>query len=372
MPFPELEMNQKSWNRLLLHAYWIIILCTVLLELLYLFFSTDMPTGTFVRMYIVRPTATLTVALLLAEAGVRYLRPKHHDYILISASAFLGVIVALIHSSLPYLLFLLFFPIMISIFYFQFKKLIFAFATTIVSLVLLKASSPAFGSTVGIIDLITIATVLAVYGGIAVGVLARGREVLRNLRASYESNQELLVRSIVMDKLAKTDTLTETYNHMAYHEFIDELVAHADEGRLRLHLAIMDIDNFKKVNDTYGHRAGDTVLREVASIAKAKAGANDIVARYGGEEFTLVFTDKSFADVYASVEDIRTTIGSIGHSALNGNTVTVSIGLHSYTPGMGKESLFVGADEALYEAKHSGKNRTILAENESKQQSSPA
>jgi diguanylate cyclase (GGDEF)-like protein len=130
---------------------------------------------------------------------------------------------------------------------------------------------------------------------------------------------------------------------------------------LSLHLAIMDIDNFKSVNDTYGHKAGDVVLRTVANIARSKVSSNDIVARYGGEEFALLFTDKSFQEVYDLLEEIRTSIASTSHEVLQGLPVTVSIGLNKYTPGMGKEALFQGADTALYDAKHSGKNRTALA-----------
>jgi diguanylate cyclase (GGDEF)-like protein len=164
-----------------------------------------------------------------------------------------------------------------------------------------------------------------------------------------------------MDKLAKTDALTDTYNHMAYHEFKDHLVEQANNGRISLHLAIMDIDNFKKVNDTYGHKAGDTVLKSVASIIQSKTGSNDIVARYGGEEFAVLIAEKSFQEVYGLVEEIRKSIAITQHDALEGLNVTVSIGLNTYMPGMGREALFQGADAALYEAKHSGKNRTMLA-----------
>lgn len=361
MSLPSLEINQARWNRLLLKSYWAVLILSVLIESLYLI-STKLPTGEFIESYIIRPTVIVAFIVLMAEAGVRYL-PKHHDYVLISSATLLTITITAIHSSLEYLLFFLFFPIMISIFYFQYKKLLYAILNTFIALFTLHAFNSEIRDGLPFVGLLAMSSILLVYSGISFGILARGREVLRHLRTSYESNQELLVRTILMDKLAKTDALTDTYNHMAYHEFTDHLVVQADNGRISLYLAVMDIDNFKKVNDTYGHKAGDEVLRSVASIARSKAGINDIVARYGGEEFVVLFTEKSFQEALELAEEIRQSIASTKHDAIQGLNVTVSIGLNAYTPGMGKEALFQGADAALYDAKHSGKNRTALAKN---------
>lgn len=359
MSLPSLEFNQQRWNRLLLQSYWAVLILSILVECMFLFI-TKLPTNEFVSSYILRPTIIMALVVLLAEGGVRWL-PKHHDYVLISSSTLLIITTIAIHSSLEYLLFFLFFPIMISIFYFQYKKLLFAVLNTGIALFTLYAYEPDIHDNVSLIGLLAMSCVLLVYSFIAFGVLARGREVLMHLRTSYESNQELLVRTILMDKLAKTDALTDTYNHMAYHEFKDNLVEQAENGRLSLHLAILDIDNFKAVNDTYGHRAGDSVLRKVAALTRSKTGSNDIVARYGGEEFAVLFTEKSIQEVYDLVEEIRMTIASTTHEVLQNRNVSVSIGLNQYVPGMGKEAFFQGADTALYEAKHSGKNRTAFA-----------
>lgn len=355
MSFPSLEFNQKRWNRLLLNCYWVIFALSVIFELLFLQI-TDLPKDEFIRMYLVRPTIMLAIVGLLAESGIRWL-PKHHDYVIISAVAIFTITITKINFSLEYLLFDLFLPIMVSIFYFQLKKLLYAVLCTTIAGVILFANE----SSVDGLDWLTLAFTLSIFSGIALGILARGREVLTHLRTSYESNQELLVRTILMDKLAKTDALTETFNHMAYHEFMDHYVVQADNGRMMLHLAVLDIDNFKKVNDTYGHKAGDAVLKKVSSIIRSKVGSNDIVARYGGEEFAVIFTEKSFQEAFDTVEDIRSSVESTSHEAIQWQSTTISIGLNSYAPGIGKDALFVGADSALYEAKRAGKNRTVIA-----------
>lgn len=361
MSFPSLEFNQKRWNRLLLHSYWVILALSVVIELLFLSANDDIPKDRFLQLYVLRPTLLLGLVGLLAEAGVRWL-PKHHDYILISASAVFAIVITKIHASLEYLLFILFFPIMISIFYFQVKKLLYAIGNTAVALFLLYAYDSGVHRSLPNLGLLTMTCILLIFSGIAFGVLARGREVLVHLRTTYESNQELLVRNILMDRLAKTDALTEAFNHMAYHEFMDHYVVQADNGRMRLHLAIVDIDNFKKVNDTYGHKAGDEVLKRVSAIIRSRMGSNDIVARYGGEEFALIFTEKTFQEAYDTLEEIRKTVEAELHEAIHRQAVTISVGLNAYATGMGKDALFVGADQAVYEAKRSGKNRIVIGQ----------
>jgi len=359
MSLPPFSIRQDRWNRLLLRGCWVVFLLSIAAEFLYLL-VTELPSAQFVDLYIVRPTVIMGIILIIAEISLRNL-PKHHDYVLITTATLLAFTVTFIHSSLEYLLFLLFFPILISIFYFQYKKLLYAILITGIAFTALLVFDSEFAERMSIASKMTMGTILLVYSGIGFGILARGQEILTHLRSSYESNQELLVRTILMDKLAKTDALTDTYNHRAYHEYKDHLVEQAEIGGLKLHLAILDIDNFKKVNDTYGHKAGDAVLRKVAAIARSKTGSNDFIARYGGEEFVILFTEKSFQEVFDLVEEIRNEVAAASHETLEGNSVTVSIGLNAYVPGMGKEDFFRLADAALYDAKHSGKNRTAIA-----------
>ena len=345
-----------------MRGFWLVLLLTLGLELLYMLFETKMPHSEFFIRYLLLPSLMMAAVVSAAEACLKFMPKRFHDYSIITASALLSIIVTANHASLEYLLFFLFFPIMISIFYFQSKKLLYAIGNTLGALYLLYSFNDVIQTRFNLMSLLTITVLLAIYSSIAFGVLARGRETLQHLRSSYESNQELLVRNIIMDKLAKTDALTDTYNHMAYHEFVEKLAEQADSGALELTIAVIDIDNFKQINDTFGHRAGDAVLREVASIARSCVGANDFVARYGGEEFVILFTEFSFADAFERADEIRQVIAHTSHDALGGRNVTVSVGVNRYRPGMGKERFFQGADAALYRAKHSGKNQTIAAE----------
>ncbi|WP_221469014.1 GGDEF domain-containing protein [Cohnella nanjingensis] len=353
-----MELNQRRWNRLLLNGFWSVLLLSALVECLYLA-STTVRTFSFVWLFVIRPSALLALIIGAAEAGVRRL-PRFHDYLLISASTLIAVTITGVHANLPYLPFSLLFPILVSTFYFQLKKLLFALICSLSGMIFLYLFVRTLQKALSAMDIVTVSLFMTAYSAIAVGVLMRGREILRHLRSSYEKHQELLVHTIVMDKLAKTDALTETYNHMAFHEYLARLTEQAEHG-LPLHLAIMDIDSFKSVNDTFGHRAGDEVLRTVAGIVRSLASESDVVARYGGEEIAVLFTEKTLVETYETVESIRASIASSGHAALDGRSVTISIGLAAYVEEMDKEALFRSADMALYQAKHAGKNRTVVA-----------
>ena len=137
---------------------------------------------------------------------------------------------------------------------------------------------------------------------------------------------------------------------MTFHEYLDRLIDQNHVNDLSIQLALIDIDNFKKVNDTYGHRAGDSVLKHVADIIKESIEADDFAARYGGEEFAVIFTEKSTSTAYSIAEDIRKKIAAMKNKEAGDTIVTVSIGLNNYNK-TGKEILFKEADSALYEAK---------------------
>jgi diguanylate cyclase (GGDEF)-like protein len=163
-----------------------------------------------------------------------------------------------------------------------------------------------------------------------------------------------------MDKLSKTDALTGLYNHKTFHEYVDTILTQNKLYSFQIQLAIIDIDNFKIVNDTYGHWTGDIVLKEVGKILQSSVTADDFVTRYGGEEFAVVFIGKTFPETLDILEKIRESIENHTFVELANKSVTVSIGVHNYLSSDGKELLFKYADEALYRAKRSGKNKVVI------------
>lgn len=212
-----------------------------------------------------------------------------------------------------------------------------------------------------LLEFLLVECVFIVFAVMALAVIVRARETREYLEQLTKSEQGLMVERAISDKLLKIDALTGLYNHKSFHEYLDSLLEQCESNGLRLQLALFDIDNFKRVNDTYGHWVGDLVLKEVAAKVGCLIGLNDFAARYGGEEFAVIFTDKSFQEAYAAAEQMRLAIAGMEHPYAGGKPITVSIGLCDYQLGDGKEMLFRKTDHALYTAKRGGKNAVITA-----------
>ncbi|MFT5875234.1 MAG: diguanylate cyclase (GGDEF)-like protein [Clostridium sp.] len=181
-----------------------------------------------------------------------------------------------------------------------------------------------------------------------------------NLKKVTNDKQELLIKSVIMEKMSKTDALTDMYNHITFQEYFDTLIRQVSISDNSLQLAIFDIDDFKKINDTFGHSVGDIILKRISSKIKTMVTIDDISARYGGEEFAVILTNKTMDQSLILLESIRKAIQNEIHIELNSN-VTVSVGVHEYYKGEPKEEVFNKADEALYEAKNNGKNTIVVS-----------
>ena len=163
-----------------------------------------------------------------------------------------------------------------------------------------------------------------------------------------------------------TDALTNLANRKAFDEQLEAACEGALTGGARLSLAVLDIDHFKRFNDTWGHQTGDQVLRYVASVLGKAARNPRIAARYGGEEFAMIFPGESLPEVEAALEGIRKEIGSRSLRRRSTNddlgAVTVSIGFAHRRAGESGVSLLGRADAALDASKRSGRNRVTCAD----------
>ncbi|MEC0225902.1 GGDEF domain-containing protein [Paenibacillus alba] len=351
------NQHKQDWNRKLLNAYWLLVWIQLPFQLLYAI--SEQQDLTFIINRLIIPLLIMILIMFLLEFINMYSKMLL-DYYIISGGAVLAFTLIYCNHDLKLAPLYLFLPILVSIFYFQLSKIIYTLALSLVSISILYWIKLSVFSDYHAIDLLTVIPVLIVVSIIASGIMKRGAEILDNLKATTELKQELMIKNIIMDKLSKTDALTDLYNHITFHEYLDELIQQNEAGQFCIHIAVLDIDNFKKVNDTYGHRAGDAVLKSVSSTLKNRVGLNDFVARYGGEEFAIIFTEKDTDEVFELLERIRWQISQMKYEELHGQSVTISIGLSEYRPGISKESLFAGADQSLYTAKKTGKNKTVI------------
>ncbi len=159
--------------------------------------------------------------------------------------------------------------------------------------------------------------------------------------------------------LARTDALTGLANHRAFRERLDSDSARARRTGFPVSLVIVDLDRFKRVNDTWGHQTGDAVLREVARRLQASARRGDLPARIGGEELAWLLPDTGLAAARDAAERLRRAIRDIPIPPVG--TVTASIGVAEMGPG-GPDDLVRRADAALYRAKEAGRDRYVADE----------
>jgi diguanylate cyclase (GGDEF)-like protein len=163
-------------------------------------------------------------------------------------------------------------------------------------------------------------------------------------------------------KRAVTDGLTGLYTHAYFREQLELHIFEAHRFNEDLGLMLIDIDFFKKFNDTYGHQIGDKVLREVARIIKDTVRGCDVVARYGGEEIIVILPKTDIEGVYVLAERIRVAMGEISIRDMANRPitpVTVSVGLAEWQTNETGSELVERADQALYEAKRTGRNRVV-------------
>ncbi|MGY1409632.1 GGDEF domain-containing protein [Luteimonas sp. A611] len=160
-------------------------------------------------------------------------------------------------------------------------------------------------------------------------------------------------------QLATHDALTDLYNRRHFMAVLDKEIARALRHGRELALCIIDVDLFKPVNDTFGHIAGDEVLRRIGAVLRQHVRNDDIAARIGGEEFAVLLPEGSAGDAVAFAERLREAIAATIFSP--GGTprqITVSVGVAPLrSPDTSRSQLLAAADAALYRAKHEGRNR---------------
>ncbi|MBB6218548.1 two-component system cell cycle response regulator [Anaerosolibacter carboniphilus] len=177
-----------------------------------------------------------------------------------------------------------------------------------------------------------------------------------NLR-TYRLLQKLKQKNLELEEMAKLDSLTRLYNHRYIYERLEEEIQRAKRYKHDLSIIMFDIDNFKQVNDIYGHPTGDEVIVKVSSTLKNICRSTDILGRYGGEEFLILLPETGLADGIKLAERLRTQIADLTYSQ-ESLKVTISGGVATLG-NQGALELVKKVDNLLYEAKNSGRNKIV-------------
>jgi diguanylate cyclase (GGDEF)-like protein/PAS domain S-box-containing protein len=191
------------------------------------------------------------------------------------------------------------------------------------------------------------------------------KQVEKKLRQVNDRQQSRLIEiGFLQSKLreqAIRDPLTNLFNRRYLEETLEREVARATRENYSVCIMMIDIDHFKQINDTYGHEAGDEVLRVLANTLSEQSRRGDFACRYGGEEFVIVMPNINIETAYERAKNLRQSIHELyvpyRHSNL---TITISIGVACYpTNGQSREAILRAADQAMYGAKQAGRDHIL-------------
>jgi len=177
---------------------------------------------------------------------------------------------------------------------------------------------------------------------------------LEQIHLEIEQKQaELLSMNATLIELSETDKLTGLKNRRYFQEKLEEQLSNNEKSASPFSLFILDIDHFKKVNDTFGHQVGDEVLAQLAQLLKNQARSLDIVARYGGEEFVVILPETDQNEAKAIAEQLRQ---AVEQAKWQTGRITVSVGIATAIKTDNETTILQRADKALYASKENGRN----------------
>jgi diguanylate cyclase (GGDEF)-like protein len=208
-------------------------------------------------------------------------------------------------------------------------------------------------------DAALLATAVALEGVQAITVrmlfdeFAEKTKILRKARLQLLENRGMAQNLEIYRTKSRIDALTKVYNRAAFNEFLNSEIRRSQALNYSLSVLFLDIDDFKKINDSLGHLVGDAVLEQLARLLAKTLRRGDIVSRYGGEEFVVLLSEPP-ERAYTIGEKVRAKIAAMVHPDIP--RVTVSMGCTTYIPPESPESFLQRADLALYDAKRNGKN----------------
>ncbi len=351
-------------SRQIINALWIIAIITFLIEAS-VGLLTTLPKRDYVIQYVLLPISFFIIILLFLELAFHLYTQNYFTWLRIDAcigisSLLLCIDITLVHRIVAGIHFILVIPIIISTLYAR-KKLVFLlYIMTNISYLLiilifntLEKSIFVRNITHEIIYINFLATMCFYFT-----VLILSNIIIDRMGEFINITKESAKNEYALTERIRKDSFTNLLNHAS---FCSDLNYETEHGTSPLSIAILDIDNFKKINDTYGHSKGDIVLLELVSIINFNSNMITKAYRYGGEEFALIiYGDEKVA--YDISERIRIEFNGLQLKEIPYARFSLSIGICNFNNKHIKNSLelFEYADSALYRAKQSGKNKVFI------------
>lgn len=174
----------------------------------------------------------------------------------------------------------------------------------------------------------------------------------------HDELERLRNRVSQLERLVATDHLTGAWNRAHFDRLIEVEIARSVQSRHPVSLVLLDVDDFKGVNDTFGHDVGDSVLRELVRLVQSRIRPSDILFRWGGEEFVVLSASAGYRGAQRMAENVCRAVA--GHPFRGAGNVTISVGVAEHFGAEDAQTWFIRLDEALYAAKHAGRDRVAV------------
>ncbi len=356
----EKELDYAGWNNRLIKLSRRFVLLVFGAELLiYLLYEVDNNVGDrldYLFRYVILPTAASAILVLIMSLICRYLLRRGlvsiQAYFYIAGIVVFAYMLCWAHHNVPTMQTVFLLPSVIALTYVDRRLLFYSALTSLSGYALFTLCIRWYALYVpvevpGLTSIVATVSLMLVNFWIC-------RMVLKH-------QTQLVTQILHSRKLARQDSLTGLMNHASFYEVLDTRLQQLKKNKHSLGLILMDIDNFKSVNDSVGHAVGDDVILALAECLREHTKGDEVAFRYGGEEFAIL-TWHNEADCMALSEQIRVAFEQKTKKFTPKAQVTVSAGVCIYSTHRfgAKREFFAAADSALYFAKRNGKNRSVL------------
>lgn len=365
-----------EWNRKVMRWIWISIGLVILIQILLFLFYQPVPECNkreYLDIFVIRPSIMIVMYAGSMELIFRFFGEALGESMttilfLLIQFLILGTVAA-VHSSVPYMCMILTYPVIFANVY---REKMFRYAAFVICILVYAGITYGFipstefqpdnSREVYLVIFVGFTIVAFSFSKVLTSVVVNfekeNRKIYEENQKVHEENQKIHEEKEKILEISQRDSMTGLYNHKMFYDKLNEQLQLCSE-EYHLSLVIIDIDNFKRINDTFGHAVGDNVILKIVSVIEKNVDDKDVAARYGGEEFGLILAGKTEMEAYNVSERIRREVEAAQVEGVTGR-ITISLGMLEVKPGdKNGILLFKEVDSALYEAKRTGKNKTV-------------
>ena len=310
--------------------------------------------------YVLAPAIVdgIVIAITLTILNMKKMPSVLKNYAIVTSLVCIALVLSIVHGYFIVTLATFVIPVIASCIFLDYKVLAYGIITSVAGVaasaianIYLEANSDrsgklyVWGSAVVIVMLVALTAIVV---GLIVEIHRQREAVLTKMK---DENAKLV-------RANRVDGLTGLQNHTSFYNVLENKLSKARRDKRGFAIAMLDIDDFKSINDTYGHGVGDDILRYVSDTIVAAIDKSGVSFRYGGDEFAILFNNPNPEANIAALEVLRSAVANNDSLFSDGTRVTLSIGYYNVKEvQMSSEEIFYRADQALYQAKYNGKNQ---------------